>query len=43
MVHVWREQDTRDVCVVGGEFTDGDEGGYVAVLNHAPDVDSALS
>lgn len=39
---VWGEEDSGNVSVVGGEFADRDEGGYVAVLDHAPDEYSAL-
>ena len=37
------EEHARDVGGVGLEGSDGDEGGDVAVLEHAPDVDVALS
>jgi hypothetical protein len=36
------EEDTCDVGVVGGEFANGNEGGNVAFLKHAPDEDGAL-
>jgi hypothetical protein len=36
------EKDARDVGGVGGEFADGDDGGGVVALDHAPDVDVAL-
>ena len=36
------EEHTRDVGGVGLEGGDGDEGGNVAVLEHAPDVNVAL-
>ena len=39
---VGAQQDARHVGVVGLEGGDGDEGGDVAVLDHAPDVDVAL-
>jgi len=39
---VGREEDAGYVGVVGDEFADGDEGGGVAGLDHAPDVDVAL-
>lgn len=35
---VWGEEDTGDVGWVGGEFADGDEGGSVESLEHAPHV-----
>jgi hypothetical protein len=42
MAHVWGEEDAGYVGCVGEEFADGDEGGYVGALDHAPDVDVAL-
>jgi hypothetical protein len=42
VVHVGGEEDARDVCAVGAEFADGDEGCYVVGLDHAPDEYSAL-
>lgn len=40
---VGREEDARDVGAVGGEFADGDNGGGVVALDHAPDVDVTLA
>jgi hypothetical protein len=42
VVHIGGEEDARDVCAVGAEFADGDQGGYVVGLDHAPDKYSAL-
>jgi hypothetical protein len=42
MADIGGQQDTRNVCAVGGEFTDGDDGGSVMTLDHAPDVNVAL-
>lgn len=36
------EEDACDVGVVGYEFAYGHDGGDVAALDHAPDVDVAL-
>lgn len=42
VAHVGREQDAGDVCAVGGELADGNDGGGVVALDHTPDVDVAL-
>jgi hypothetical protein len=42
VAYVGREEDARYVGVVGEEFADGNERGYVGALDHAPDVDVAL-
>lgn len=42
MAHVRGEEDARYVGCVGNEFADGEDGGGVAALDHAPDVDVAL-
>lgn len=39
---VGADENAGDVGVVGLEGGDGDQGGDVAVLDHAPDVDVAL-
>lgn len=36
------EEDAGNVGAVSGEFADGDDGGCVVALDHAPDVDVAL-
>lgn len=43
VTHVWGEEDAGDVCAMGSELADGDDGGCVVALDHAPDVDVALS
>jgi hypothetical protein len=40
---IWGEKDASDILVMGLELGNGYEGGYVAVLDHAPDEDIALS
>lgn len=40
---IWGEQDSGNVGTVGGKFADGDNGGGVVTLDHAPNIDVALS
>lgn len=42
VAHVWGEEHAGDVGGVGLKGGDGDEGGEVVVLEHAPNVDVAL-
>jgi hypothetical protein len=42
VVDVGGKEDTRDVGAVGAEFADGDEGGDIVGLDHAPNEHSAL-
>ena len=39
---VGREEDTGYVCCVCGKLADGDDGGGVVTLDHAPYIDVAL-
>lgn len=43
MTHIGREQDACDIGLMGDELADGDQGGDVLALDHAPDVDVTLS
>lgn len=43
MAHVRREEHACDVCVMCDELADRYEGSNVSVLDHAPDIDIALT
>lgn len=43
MTDVGGEEDTGDVGRVGDELADGEDGGGIATLNHAPNIDVALT
>ena len=42
MADVWGEKNARDVGGMGEELADGEDGGGVCALDHAPDIDVAL-
>lgn len=43
MADIRTQEDTGDICGVSLERCNGDEGGDIAVLEHAPDIDIALT
>ena len=42
MTDVWGKKDTGDVGSMCNKLADGEDGGGIATLYHAPDVDVAL-